>query len=181
MAAFARWAASERASSAAAGRTRERFLRERAEATATWAGLLVDLAERRATVSVAAGSRRVTGRVAGVGLDFCVLEPTGAGAAVVPFAGMSSVRSEGASSPVSTCAGSSPAGDRRGALELSFAAALATLADERALVALGSGDGDTLAGELVSVGEDVVTLRGPEPTRRLVYARLSSVRIVELR
>ena len=65
-----RWAASERASAAAADRARGRALADQSAATATLAGVLVDLAEQGAPVAIGLkGDRVLRGRVVGVGRD----------------------------------------------------------------------------------------------------------------
>jgi hypothetical protein len=75
VAAFTTWAAEQRAESAAAGRARERSLREQAAASATWVGILVDLAEQGTRVTALVAGQRRSGRIAGVGRDFLVLDP----------------------------------------------------------------------------------------------------------
>ena len=74
VAAFVRWAADQRAATAAADRARARSLRDQATAAATWAGLLVDLAERLASVTTVVAGQQRSGRLVGVGRDFCVLQ-----------------------------------------------------------------------------------------------------------
>jgi hypothetical protein len=172
--AFHRWAAGERTTAAARNRATERWLRDQASASASWAGVLIDLAEQAATVVIGMGRLRCSGRIVGVARDFCVLQQSGGRPALIALEAISAVwpPSRGAESP---------AGDRRPSLALSMAGALSALADERARVSLTLSDGDQVEGELVTVGEDVITLRTEAPARRSVYVRLASVRSCEVR
>lgn len=167
---LAGWAAEQRVIEAAAGRARERSLREQAGAAATFAGVLVDLAERGADVIVGSAGGRRSGRLVGVGRDFCVLEQRIGRPAIVATAAITSVRAAPASE--------SPAGDRAPALELSLAAALGALADDRAPVGLYLDAGETVDGELIAAGQDVVTVRS---AARVVYVPLRAVMVCELR
>jgi len=74
LASFADWAAAERVARAAAERSRARSLGEQAARSATWTGILVDLAERAAQVQVTAGGSKISGRLLCVGRDFLVVE-----------------------------------------------------------------------------------------------------------
>jgi hypothetical protein len=174
VAAFHRWAAGERTTEAARDRTRERWLRDQASATASWAGIMVDLAEQATTVVIGMGPLRLTGRIVGVARDFCVVEQAGGRPVLIALDAISAVW------PAPSGAGS-PGGDRPPGLALSMAGALSALADERSRVLLTLEDGDQLEGELVAVGEDVITLRTQPPSRRSIYVRLASVRSCEIR
>ncbi|HUJ65470.1 MAG TPA: hypothetical protein VLX59_08035 [Acidimicrobiales bacterium] len=174
VAAFRRWAAGERASAAAGNRARERRLRDQAAASATWAGVLVDLAEAAATVVVRLGALTCTGRIVAVARDFCVIEPTSGRPSLIALAAISAL------SPQQT-GQSPPAGDRQPHLSLSMAGALAALAEERTPVGLTLAHDVHVEGELAAVGEDVVTLRNEAPARRPVYVRLASIVRCELR
>ena len=81
VAALDRWAAMQRAAAAAAGRARERSLRDQAATLATWTGVLVDLAEQGAPVTAVVANQRRSGRVIGVGRDFFGSTPGRAGSA----------------------------------------------------------------------------------------------------
>jgi hypothetical protein len=216
VAAFQRWLAGERTAAAAQNRAKERWLRDQASASASWAGILVDLAEQAATVIIGMGRRRCTGRIAGVARDFCVVQQAGGRPALIALEAISAVwpaqgRAGGAGgigdtggagdvggaggvtgaggvggvggvSGVSGVGGvGSVSGDRRPSLAISMAGALSALADERARVSLTVEDGDQVEGELVAVGEDVITLRIEALSRRSVYVRLASVRSCEIR
>jgi hypothetical protein len=175
VAAFARWAADQRAAVAAEDRVRERSLREQATATATWVGILVDLAEQAAAVTVVVAGLRRSGRLIGVGRDFCVLQSARRRIALIAVHEIVQLWPDGHT------AGGPPAGDRRPSIDLTLTSALALLAEERSPVSLISGNGLDTTGELVAVGDDVLTLRAALPVRRLVHVPISSVAVCELR
>jgi hypothetical protein len=173
--AFARWAAGQRAGSAAAARSRERSLREQARASATWAGILVDLAEAATVVGALVAGQRRSGRLVGVGRDFCILEPRSGRTALVCLDAVSEL-----SPDYGTTAGL-PAGDRGAALDLTLMTAMALLAEERYPVAVLTTTGAETAGDLVAVGADVLTIRTNPPARRVVYVPRTAVALCELR
>jgi hypothetical protein len=175
VAAFQRWAAGERTAEAARNRARERWLRDQASASATWAGVLIDLAEQASTVVVGIGTLRSTGRIIAVARDFCVVQPAVGRPVLMALDAISAIW------PAPGGDRTSPGGDRRPSLALSLAGALSALADERVRVSLTLEDGDLVEGALVAVGEDVMTLRTEPPSRRSVYVRLASVRCCEIR
>ena len=176
LAELARWSAADRVSRAAAERSRTRSLHGQSAADATWAGLLVDLAEARAevTVSIRTGMK-VSGRLMATARDFVVLENR-SGAPVM--------LSTDAISCLAPSAGTStadrPGGGRRPRLELSLAGALDALAGERAPVVVWAGP-ESVTGSVVACGEDLVTIRAEGATQRRVYLPLGSVMCVELR
>ena len=176
VAAFARWAADQRAEAAAADRVRERSLRTQASATATWAGILVDLAEQATPVTAVVAAQRRRGRIVGVGPDFCVFEAHLGGPALICLPAMSALWPER-----TTTGAFPPAGARPPALELSLLAALSMLAEERSPVTLVTSGGDEIAGDLIAAGEDVLTVQTDPPARRLAYVRLSALARCELR
>lgn len=168
-----RYLAEQRAAAAAAARTRERWLRQAAEEEARVAGVLLDLAERAAVVVVrATGGRTHRGRVRGVGEDFAALR-TGAGDVLLPYASMVAIRAEGAPS-----AGA----DRAHALDLGLAEALAAVAGDRPRALVVARDGTGLAGELRSVGLDVLALRLAEggATVHVPLAAVAEVTLTDL-
>jgi hypothetical protein len=175
VAAFVRWAADQRAGMAAANRARERSLRDQAAATATWVGVLVDLAEQAAPVTVVVAGQRRSGRLVGVGRDFCVLQGEHGRAALIRLPEISQLW------PDIRALDEPPAGDRSPSIDLPLISALALLADERSPVGLISGGGLETVGELVAAGDDVLTVRTAPPARRLVYVPLDSVAVCELR
>lgn len=175
MAAFARWAADQRVVAAAGDRVRERSLREQARSSATWTGVLVDLAEQASQVTVMVAGHRRCGRLVGVGRDFCVLEPDRGRTALIALLQVTELWPDGPafSDP--------PGGDRSPAIDLALMAALALLAEDRAPVGVFSTGGLETAGDLVAAGDDVLTLRTGMPGRRLVYVPLGAVAVCELR
>lgn len=171
--AFARWAGDQRVGEAALGRSRQRRMAEAISASATWAGVLLDVAENALQVVLTVGSRRLSCRIVGVGADFCVTDSEGSGSAVVALSAMSAL----ATSPGARV---TVAGDRPPPIGMSFTAALAALADERLPLAVWCDDSRT-EGELLAVGEDVVTLRTPAPSRRLIYMPTDRISVCEMR
>jgi hypothetical protein len=167
---------------------------EVAAASATWVGMMVDLAESGRPVVMTVGSGRLSGALTGIGSDFCVLEREGTPPALVALGAIDSVwpspdpQTTWAASTATTrwpasppaATPSAPAGDRPPPLRLSLAAALSILAEERLPVVVSSS-GTRVEGHLLSVGEDVVTLRTSAPLRRLVHLRLAAVDVCELR
>ncbi len=173
---LARWSAAERATRAASERARTRDLVEQSAATATWSGLLVDLAETASEVTVwLDGGRKLGGRLVGTGRDFVVVEGRGRRPTLVRTGAISALVPAGGAAAVER-----PGGRRRPGLDLSLAAALDGLAADASPVTLYSGT-DTVTGVLVACGEDVVTLRADGADRRPVYVPLGRVACVELR
>jgi hypothetical protein len=171
--AFTRWVAAERVQDAADRRSQERRMAEAASVGATLAGVLVDLAESAQPVVLVVGARRLTCTVVGVAADFCVIQSERAPAALV------ALRALGAIWPDSKLRRAA-AGDRSAPLRLSFAAALAAIAEERLPVALWCGP-DRVEGDLLAVGDDVATLRTFPPSRRLAHLPLAAITMCELR
>jgi hypothetical protein len=175
VAAFATWAAEQRTAAAAAGRTRERSQRELAGASATWSGVLVDLAEQATPVTVAVAGLRRPGRIVGVGRDFCVLEAPPR-TALISLPAISALSPDLPGPRVDL-----PAGDRDPTIDLTLVLALARLAEQRAPVTLIARDGQESTGDLLGAGEDVLTVRGQAPARRLAYVPISAVAVCDLR
>jgi hypothetical protein len=173
VAAFTRWVAAERVQDAADRRSQERRIAEAASGGATLAGVLVDLAERAEPVVLVVGARRLTCRVVGVGADFCVIESERAPGAIVALRALEGIW------PTSK-QGLAASGDRSPPLRLSFAAALARIAEERLPVAVWCGE-NRMDGELLAVGEDLATLRTLPPSRRLAHLPLAAITLCELR
>jgi hypothetical protein len=197
LAAFARWSADQRWGEAVSARSRERWLRQQEAEAATLSGTLVDLAEQGAEVTLVLGGRRLAGRLVGVGPDLCVLEDDRGSSslvslwrlgAVLPAGGLEG--REGAGLPAGGLGGRvgtvvpagglggrpvAAGGDRDPALQLRFADALAALAAETLPVRLLLDGGDVLAGDLVGVGADVVTLRLPLPLRGHAWAAIWAI------
>lgn len=169
-----RWLSDARRTEAAAAKTRARWLRLAADQSATFAGVLVDLAERGAPVVVhSRGQRRHRGVIAAVGHDFCALRADAGGDVLVAFRGIGSVRPE----PGLPDAG----GDRLVLARVGLAEMLSIAAAERPRVLVVTTMGDEgIAGELRSVGRDVVTVRLDGPSRSSAYVPLDTVAEVTL-
>lgn len=157
------------AAEAAHQRSADRLLRQAAAEEATFAGVLVDLAERGDRVAVRTAAGRVhRGVLRAVGRDFAVVQPDGragsSGDSRPPvFVRLAAVTSVGTvDAPTGATGAIGATGDRRPPLEASLAAVLGGLAPDRPQVQVGvAGDSAFVAGELVSAGFDVVVLRRP--------------------
>jgi hypothetical protein len=144
---------------------------------ATWLGLLVDLAEQKAAVTAVVAGQRRSGRIIGVGRDFCVLQSEQGRTALIGAHEISQLWPD----PDLGTAEGLPAGDRSPSVDLPLISALALLAEERSPVGLVSSGGVETTGELAAVGDDVLTLRTAPPARRLVHLPVGSVAVCELR
>lgn len=173
---LARWTADARAEEAAGARVRERWLRQQAAEDARFAGMLVDLAEAGAGVTVrTTAGRTLHGRIAAVAADFCLLRHDGGLATFLTFGAMATVRPEpGHRAGDADSARISP-------LALGLAEVLARLAPEHHRVrVVMDGGGEALAGELRTVGADVATVRLDGDPPATVYLQLGAVREVTL-
>jgi hypothetical protein len=166
-----------RATDAARARSRERSLRQQATEDATLEGLLADLADEGAEVSVRLRSgASASGHIVGLGSDFFVLEGDAVGpAVVVSRPAVSSVRRRpGDRGPDTT-------GDQARAQAVSLTAYLAGLAPEHPrLAAIVSGESRPVVGELRSAGRDVLTVvvdGDPPVTVYLAVVSLESVAV----
>ena len=201
----ARGAAEARARDAADARVRERWLRRSAEEEAELAGVLLDLAEGGVAAAVTTSSgRRHAGRVAAVGADFVAVRTDGDRTTLVALAALASVRVNGlgrAGTQPGLRSGTQPAlrsgtqpalrsgtqpalrsgtqpGERR-SVAVSMADVLAHAAGRRPRVQVHCGEA-TVAGELRSVGTDVVTLRTDGEPPGQAYVSLASVSEISL-
>jgi len=167
---LARWAAAAKADEAGRARARERWLRRQAEEEATFAGVLVDLAERAEAVVVrTTGGRRHRGAVAAVGGDFVLLRADPGRWVLVAFDAIAAVRpADGAGAPA--------AGRRPPALDLLLLEALDGMAGDRSRVSvIPVGDPEPVVGELEAVGDDVLTIRLDGPSRARSYVRAAAI------
>lgn len=169
-----RWVADARSDDAAAARSRERWLRLQADESATFAGVLVDLAERGTPVVVhGAAGRRHRGSIAAVASDFCALRTSSQRAVLLTFTGIGSVRPD-ADSP-------GPAGDRVVRAEIGLAEMLSVLAADRPRVLIiTAADATGVAGELSRVGRDLVTVRLDGEARATAYVAIRAIAEVSL-
>jgi hypothetical protein len=183
---FARWAALERVGEAAKRRARERWLRDQASSTATWIGMLVDIAEQGSRVVISVGGRKRTGRVVGVGADFCVVEEDMGRHCVVAVAAITSVAprvpdADGSAAGTPRSPALTPTGDRRAPLGMSLAAALGRLAEERSSVTIVVAGRVEAVGDIVSAAEDFVTVRQSGQGAFQVHVPVAAIEICELR
>jgi hypothetical protein len=160
-----------RADERVASRGRERMLRQVAEDSARLAGTLLDLAERGSTVTIRTTAARAHhGTIRLVATDFCVVA-TEAGDVWLALDGITVVRPH----PTERHA---PATGDRPSRDLLLVEALARISPERPRVALVTEGGESTAGELRAVGEDVLTLRLDGGPTALCYVSSSAVREV---
>jgi hypothetical protein len=162
-----RWAAEARVDEAARGRSRERWLRRQAEEESTVAGVLADLLEAGTGVTVhTRAGRRHSGPVRAMGADFVALAGSG-GAVLIALAAVASLRTRPGAPGV--------VGDRAGVGTLLLADVVAGLAAEGERVLVVTADGESLAGELRSVGRDVALVRGGGDPPVACYVPLGAV------
>jgi len=159
-----------RAEADAGERTRRRWLRQQAQEEAEFAGTLLMLSERQATVVIATETgRRHQGRIVGLARDVCALATDEGRRVWLRLDPIAALRPEtGLDHP--------PAADARVEREdLDFVEVMARLAEDRPAVQLVTrGSPVVVAGELRAVGADVATvLEGDR--RTTCYVRVPSV------
>ena len=158
------------AEEAARERSQTRWLRRIAEEEATFVGVALDLAERGAPVVARTSSGRAhRGRVLAVGRDFVVLRDGGGPPVFLAVQGLSSLRPQPGSPAADT------AGGRAAPLDVGFAALLVGLAADRPRVQVSALGDEPVAGELRSVGVDVLTLRLDGDTGLRAHVRIGAV------
>lgn len=163
-----RFAAEAQVGEAAASRARQRWLEQQAIEETTFAGVLADLADRgRAVLVHTTAGRRHRGLLRALGSDFMSISTDVGSDVLVALDAVTSVRSQ----PRDGAAHSG----RAVSLELTFAAAVAALAEDRPRLAVATTDETTVNGELRAVGQDVLTLRVDGDTRANVYIPLGAV------
>jgi hypothetical protein len=166
------WLADARVEGSADARARERWLRAAAEADATVAGVLLDLAERHVAVAVSTtAGRRHQGVIGVIGADFVAVRTAGGAEVLVALAAIGSVRTGPLVAPA--------VGERIVTTELRLTEVLAELAVERSRVLLVTA-GDLVAGELRAVGYDVVTIRTDAEPSTTAYVPMAGVAEVSL-
>jgi hypothetical protein len=169
-----RWVADARVDEDAMRRARERWLQDVALQEATLGGVLADLAERHAPITVeTSAGRRHHGVVHVIGADFAALRTRPSTEVVVSLAAIEVVRT--APSVDATL------GDRMLSTELRLADVLERLAAERAqaMVVLRRGD-QAVIGQLRSVGHDVVVVRAPGADQGTAYVPIAAITEVSL-
>ena len=175
LAELARWASTERVARAASERSRGRTLADQATAASTWTGLLVDLAEVGAEVTLSAGPGLArTGRLVGVARDFVVLERAGRGPLLMATAAVEVV------APTGTPGRSARAGRRGTASQLTLAAAIEALAGEQSPATVQVGD-QSIPGVITACGEDVVTVKSDGSVGRWNYIAVNAISWIEIR
>ena len=163
-----RWVAEARVDEAALGRSRERWLREVAEQEATLTGVLADLAERHTPVAIStSGGRRHHGTIRVIGADFVALGLASGADLLLAASAIGVVRTAPAIEATM--------GDRMVATELRLADVLAELAADRERVLLVTHNGDVVAGQLRSVGQDVAVVRTDAERRATAYLPLAAI------
>lgn len=159
--ALERWAADAAVDEAARSRTRARWLRIQSEESASFAGTLLDLAERSDPVVVDAGGQQVQGPVVGIGGDFVVVRtPMGGRTAdvLVRLDAVDVVRAAPGAVEVR--------GDRAVLLDVQLGSVLGPMAADRPIVVVRTVQGVSVRGELRTAGTDVIRVlaEGDPPT-----------------
>ena len=168
------WSADQRADDAARSRSVQRSLRQQAAEEATFAGTLLDLAEAGAAVAVqVTGGRQYRGVAAGVGRDFVAVRSDGGRLTLIAFAHIAAVRPTDVRTPAT---GARTPGPR------SLVQLLDLCVVDRPRVQVVAA-GETVVGELVAVGDDVLSVRA-DPAghgeRHVSYVPAGSVSEVSL-
>ena len=165
------------AEAAARERTHERALRESAELEATFVGVVLDLAERGSAVVVrTAAGRTHRGRVIGVGTGAIAVRDEGRPPVLIALAAVTSVRphAEPDGRPRDV------AGGRPAPLDLSMVRLLGALAEDRPRVQVSCAGEEPLAGELRSVGTNLLTVRLDGDRHLLAHVPIAAVADVVL-
>jgi hypothetical protein len=159
-----------RAERAAAGRRRQRSLTRQATESATLAGALLDLAERRRPVRVTlVGGRSHSGVLRAVGEDFVVLEARLGRRIVLATAAVVTV------GDVGHAVLAAATGDRRPDA-VRFVDVLADLAEGEGPVLIGTTAAPPFRAEIVAVGLDVLLVRPADAGRKaLAYVAVAAV------
>ncbi|MGH9184592.1 MAG: hypothetical protein ACRD0U_02070 [Acidimicrobiales bacterium] len=163
------FAADARASEVAGARARQRWLRRAAHEEANVRGLLLDLAEGGTPVVLhTVTGRRLRATVRTVGADFVTLWADSGTETLVAIWAVTSIRSERTAAPT---------GDRHVEIMLTLAETVAALAGDqpRVLVVTGPGPGGHIAGQLSSVGRDVLVLRPDGEARARTFVPIGAV------
>ena len=164
-----RWAAEARVDAAVEARAREQWLRRQAEEEGTLAGVLADLADGAVPVRLhlRAGGP-FAGRVRAIGADLVAVATDSARetVAVVALGAVCSVRTGPGHRAVTGDRPVTPS-------SLRLADVLVDLAAEREPVRVVTVEGETIAGVVRAVGQDVATLH--TGTGAAAYVRLGAV------
>jgi hypothetical protein len=151
---------------AGTARSRRRWLETAAAEGATLAGVLLDLAERRADVMVGTRGRVVlSGAVTGVGADVVVLDRRTGPLHLIPLREVTTVRVDG---PL-------PHGDRPAPDGPHLVDLLARSGERQEAVVLRLHDGTTVAGVVEVAGRDVLRVRAEDPALGATYVSVTSI------
>lgn len=155
---------------AARGERRARL--SRAREVATWVGTLEDLAEQRPPVVVRlAGGRSYRGALVALGRDHVAVRAPSGQVVLVRTSAIRSLR------PEPGRAAAVPTGDRERSEGRTLLGVIGRLVEERARVVVGLDDVDELlAGVLLGLGEDVLTLQVEPGEAGVVYVPTAAVR-----
>jgi hypothetical protein len=156
-------------------RADERELRQQLSEFATFAGTMRDLAEAGRTVTVRSGSgRSYQGRLLAVAIDHLVVSAGSSRTVHVAVDQVTSVQLD------PTAVANVAAGERAAAQDRTLDEVLAAAVEDRPVVVLVTrGDGEAHRGQLLAVGEDVVTLRVEGAGARYLPAGALSEIVVE--
>jgi hypothetical protein len=157
-------------------RTEGRHRRERASEVATWIGTLRDLAEREVAVSLRARSGRVhRGAIVGLGPDHVAVRLPAGSLALIALDAVRTVRPEpGRPAPPAM-------GDREAAQDRTLVEVVHRAVEDRQPLVLVVRDlPDPLHGEVIGLGDDVLTLRLGGADRGTVYLPLDALEEVVL-
>ncbi len=169
---LARWAAEAQVDEAAKSRSRERWLRQQAAEETTLWSVMIDLSERNRSVLVQSKvGRRHRGQVSALGLDFVCIRTNAGSDVLIARSAITAVRTQ----PREQAAHSG----RLVQVRLRLHEAIAALVEDRPRVTIAAGP-DVFNGDLVSVGQDVLTLRLDGDTRSNVYVSMDAVSEIAL-
>jgi hypothetical protein len=167
------WAAERRVDEAVEARSSEGWLRRQAEEEARFTGLVLDLAEQGAPVTIrTTAGRQHRGVVVAVAEDFLVLHAAGGRPTFLPYRAIAVVRS--------AAAGGDIASSRMAPLRTKLVHALGGLAGDRPRVLVVVDGDETISGELRSAGVDVLVLRLDGTPPSVVHLRVDAVNEVTL-
>lgn len=168
------WVADARVDEDAMRRARERWLHDVAQQEATLSGVLADLAERQAPITLeTTAGRRHHGVVHVIGADFAGLRTRSTVEVLVALAAIDVLRTAPAVDAT--------LGDRMLSTELRLADVLARLAEERERIMLVMRRGDqAVTGELRSVGHDVAVVRAEGTDPGTAYVPIAAISEVSL-
>jgi hypothetical protein len=165
LSALAGWSADERVREAARSRARRGSLGRQAAEAATLAGVLLDLAERRAEVTITTVGGRHAGQLVAAATGVCLVRTAAREAALIALPAVTHI----------TTGQVLAIGERTPPLELDLPGALAALAADRPSVRLELLGGERVEGVLDTVGIDLVSLHAHGEPRQTALIALDAV------